>query len=57
VLPGSTSIKDCLRCRAGSFSTEASYCVCITPNACADDQLPSPADAEKKDTVPYIGRW
>ena len=54
---GSTSIKDCIRCHAGTFSTEASYCTCITPQACAEDQLPPPADAEKKDTVPYIGRW
>ena len=54
---GSTSIKDCVRCPAGTFSTEASFCMCITPRACAEEQLPSPADAEKKDTVPYIGRW
>ena len=57
VEPGSTSIKDCVRCPAGTFSTEASFCMCITPQACADDQLPPPADAEKSDTVPYIGRW
>ena len=54
---GSTSIKDCARCPAGTFSTEASFCQCITPQACADEPLESPADAEKKDTVPYIGRW
>lgn len=54
---GSTSIKDCARCPAGTFSTEASFCQCITPQACADEPLASPADAEKKDTVPYIGRW
>ena len=55
--PGSTSIQDCVRCPAGTFSTEASFCMCITPQACADDPLPPPADAEKRDTVPYIGRW
>ena len=55
--PGSISIKDCVRCPAGTFSTEASFCMCITPQACADDQLPPPADAEKSDTLPYIGRW
>ena len=54
---GSTSVKDCVRCPAGTFSTEASFCMCITPQACAEDQLPSPADAEKKDTVPFAGRW
>ncbi|KAL7540844.1 hypothetical protein ACHAXR_010814 [Thalassiosira sp. AJA248-18] len=54
---GSTSIKDCVRCPAGTFSTEASFCMCITPQACAEEQLPPPADAEKKNTVPYIGRW
>lgn len=54
---GSTSINDCVRCPAGTFSTEASFCICITPQACAREQLPFPADAEKKDSVPYIGRW
>lgn len=56
VEPGSTTIKDCIRCPAGTFSTEASFCMCITPQACGD-QLPSPADAEKKGTVPFVGRW
>lgn len=55
--PGSDSVRDCTRCPAGTFSTEASFCACITPQACGEDQLPSPADAEKKGTVPYIGRW
>lgn len=54
VKPGSTK---CVRCPAGKFSTESSFCMCITPQACAREQLPPPADAEKKDTVPYIGRW
>lgn len=57
VNPGSTSVRDCVRCPAGTFSTKASFCMCITPQACAKEQLPPPADAEKKDTVPYIGRW
>jgi hypothetical protein len=54
---GSTSIKDCIRCPAGKFSVEAGFCQCITPAACDVNQLPDPADAEKKETVPYIGRW
>jgi hypothetical protein len=54
---GSTSVKDCIRCPAGTFSVEAGHCECITPMACDKNQLPPPADAEKKDTVPYIGRW
>jgi len=56
-MPGNDSIEDCVRCPAGTFSTKASSCYCITPQACAKDQLPPPADAEKKETVPYIGRW
>ena len=56
-MPGNDSIEDCVRCPAGTFSTKASNCYCITPQACAKDQLPPPADAEKKETVPYIGRW
>ena len=55
--PGNDSIEDCIRCPAGTFSTKASSCICITPQACATKQLPPPADAEKKETVPYIGRW
>mmetsp|Transcript_32156 Transcript_32156/g.68049 ORF Transcript_32156/g.68049 Transcript_32156/m.68049 type:complete len:282 (+) Transcript_32156:220-1065(+) len=54
--PGNDSIKNCLRCPAGTFSTKASFCACITPQAC-DGDLASPADAEKRDSVPYIGRW
>lgn len=54
---GSTSIKDCVRCPAGKFSIEGGFCECITPMACDVNQLPDPADAEKKDAVPYIGRW
>jgi hypothetical protein len=49
---GSSSIKDCIRCPAGTFSVEAGYCECITPAACEDRK-----GAEKRDTVPYIGRW
>lgn len=37
---GNDSIEDCFRCPAGTFSTKASDCVCITPLACAKDQLP-----------------
>ena len=56
---GSPSKDLCLRCPAGTFTTEpgSAQCKCITPGACAADQLPSPADAEKRDTVPYVGRW
>ena len=54
---GSSSILDCVRCSAGTFSREGEFCKCITPQACAEDQLLSPADAEKKGTVPFIGRW
>lgn len=56
---GSTSIRDCLRCPAGTFTVEpgSSFCICITKDSCREDQLPSPADAEKKHTIPFIGRW
>lgn len=56
---GSSSKELCLRCPAGTFTTEpgSAECKCITPGACAAQQLPSPADAEKRDTVPYVGRW
>lgn len=55
---GATSILDCVRCPAGTFMEEkgASKCSCITPASCKND-YDSPADAEKRDTVPYIGRW
>ena len=55
---GSSSIVDCLRCPAGTFSDEpgSTFCICVTPSAC-QDIFPSPGDAEKRDTVPYIGRW
>lgn len=52
-----TSIKDCVRCPAGTYSEEGSSCKCITPQSCNEEQLPFPADAEKRDSVPYIGRW
>ena len=56
---GSASKEMCLRCPAGLFATEpgSAECKCITPGACAAHQLPSPADAEKRDTVPFVGRW
>lgn len=55
---GSSSIADCLRCPAGTFSLDpgSTSCICVTPSAC-QDTFPSPGDAEKRDTVPYIGRW
>ena len=55
---GATSILDCVRCPAGTFMEEegASKCLCITPASCKNE-YDSPADAEKRDTVPYIGRW
>ena len=58
-LSGSSSILDCLRCPAGTFTNQpgSEFCICITPDACLEHQLPSPADAEKRNTVPYIGRW
>jgi len=54
---GSTSIRDCVRCPAGTFSTESSRCECITPQACEKNQLQSPADTDKRETVPYAGLW
>lgn len=58
-LNGSSSILSCLRCPAGTFTNEpgSAFCICITPAACEQDHLPSPADAEKRNTVPYVGRW
>uniref|UniRef100_A0A7S1FSZ0 Tyrosine-protein kinase ephrin type A/B receptor-like domain-containing protein n=1 Tax=Corethron hystrix TaxID=216773 RepID=A0A7S1FSZ0_9STRA len=55
---GSSSIRDCKRCPAGRFTTEPGrhVCKCITPQACDKEQLPDPADAEKRNTVPYVGR-
>ena len=55
----STSILDCIHCQAGTFTKEegAGSCTCITHAACAKDQLKSPADAEKRDTIPYNGLW
>ena len=55
----SAGSSSCLRCAAGTFTTEpgSAECKCITPGACAAHQLPSPADAEKRDTVPFVGRW
>jgi len=56
---GNTSIRDCKRCPAGRFTAEKGrdVCKCITPQACAEEQLEDPADAEKRNTVPFIGRW
>jgi len=56
---GNTSIKNCLRCPAGQFASEegSGQCVCITSEACKENQFLSPANAEKHDTVPFIGRW
>ena len=56
---GSSTIRDCLRCPAGTFTNEpgSENCICITPSACLENQMPSPADAEKRDTVPFIGLW
>lgn len=55
---GSVSIKECIRCPAGQFTEEKGngMCKCINPEACLGDRN-SPADAEKRDTVPFIGRW
>ena len=53
----STSINDCVRCPAGTMSSEGTSCKCITPQACDENQLPFPADAEKRESNPYIGRW
>ena len=52
-----TSIKDCIRCPAGFFSTEGSSCKCITPQSCDQNQMSFPADAEKRESIPFIGRW
>jgi|AntRauTorckE5430_2_1112549.scaffolds.fasta_scaffold01796_3 hypothetical protein len=56
--PGMTTMKDCHRCPAGTFTNEpgSASCICITPAAC-DNQFASPADAGKRDTIPFIGQW
>ena len=55
---GISTIRGCHRCPAGTFTNEpgSETCVCITPAACKDE-FPSPGDAEKRETVPFIGRW
>ena len=57
--PGGTSVRDCLRCPAGRFNSEegGARWKCIRPMACEGDGPASPADSEKRDTVPFIGRW
>ncbi|GMI03014.1 hypothetical protein TrRE_jg4723 [Triparma retinervis] len=57
---GSESILKCLRCPAGRYGKVPglTLCVCITPASCADPQeFESPADAEKRASFPFIGRW
>jgi hypothetical protein len=57
---GSNSILECLRCPAGRFGkiSGLALCECITPASCADlQEYESPADAEKRATFPFIGRW
>jgi len=57
---GSESILKCLRCPAGRFGKVPglALCECITPASCNEPQeYESPADAEKRATFPFIGRW
>ena len=57
---GSESILNCLRCPAGKYGKVPglALCECITPASCADPQeFESPADAEKRASFPFIGRW
>jgi len=51
---GAISSHSCIRCPAGTFNDEkgAGKCNCITAMSC-DERY----DAEKRDTLPYIGRW
>ena len=55
---GISTIRGCHRCPAGTFTNEpgSESCICITPAACNDEFI-SPGDAEKRETVPFIGRW
>jgi len=68
---GSSSILQCSRCPAGRFGPEPglALCKCITKSSCLDgkyttvdgdvsfEEFVDPADAEKRDTFPFIGRW
>mmetsp|Transcript_32606 Transcript_32606/g.39628 ORF Transcript_32606/g.39628 Transcript_32606/m.39628 type:complete len:426 (-) Transcript_32606:155-1432(-) len=48
------SIKNCVRCPAGRFTSEggSGVCKCITSDSCNDEY-----DAEKRESVPFIGMW
>ena len=57
---GSNSILQCLRCPAGRFGNQPgkALCECINDQACLHPQkYASPADAEKRATFPFEGRW
>ena len=57
---GSANNLECDRCPAGRFGPEPglALCKCITGSSCADPaEFPSPANAERRETVPFEGRW
>jgi hypothetical protein len=55
---GSDTLIACDRCPAGRFGAEEglALCKCINEETC-NDQYPSPADAEKRESVPFEGRY
>jgi hypothetical protein len=57
---GSANTLDCDRCPAGRFGPEPglALCKCITEMSCEDpEEFPSPANAERRETFPFEGRW
>ncbi|GMH80791.1 hypothetical protein TL16_g08696 [Triparma laevis f. inornata] len=57
---GSSSILKCNRCPAGRFGKfpGLALCECINEKSCLEPpEFPSPADAEKRQTFPFDGRW
>mmetsp|Transcript_26319 Transcript_26319/g.52480 ORF Transcript_26319/g.52480 Transcript_26319/m.52480 type:complete len:453 (+) Transcript_26319:177-1535(+) len=61
---GSNSILDCLRCPAGRFGKfpGLALCACINEKTCITDPtdpsyFESPANAERRETFPFEGRW
>jgi len=56
---GSAYNLECDRCPAGRFGPEPglALCKCITQASCDDEEYPSPANAERRESVPFEGRW
>ena len=57
---GSSSILECDRCPAGRFGRESglAICTCITERSCQEPQTyASPANADKRESFPFEGRW